>query len=175
MLLNIIIHTPVWVWGIFLLLLWLGFSQSVARTASLGRVIILPIAMTGLSLHGSFWVFHNAPLSWILWLGAAITSVAWFASAELPQGVVYDPQLRVYHLPGSWQPMALMMAIFLTRYVVGVTLALHPALAQDTTAAAIVASVYGALSGVFIGRMVCMLTATRAKRPVPVNGAVSWG
>lgn len=175
MFVDIIIHTPTWVWGIFLLLLWLGLSQSVDRTVSLRRVVALPIAMTCLSLHGTFSAFHSVAWSWVLWFGAAIGAIAWFASSDLPAGVAFDPSRRMFHLPGSWQPLVLMMAIFLTRYVVGVTLALHPALTQDTAAAAIIASVYGALSGVFIGRMVRMLVAARSQQATPATNAVAWG
>ena len=84
-------------------------------------------------------------------------------------------RIRTFQLPGSWQPMVLMMAIFCTRYVAGVVLALHPELTRDTATAALVASIYGALSGVFIGRMVCMLAAARSQQPAPANSAVSWG
>ena len=76
MLLEIITHTPTWVWGIFALLLWLGLSQSVDRQVTLRRVILLPIAMTGLSLHGTFSAFHQVPWSWVLWLAAAVATIA---------------------------------------------------------------------------------------------------
>ena len=175
MLLEIIIHTPHWVWAIFVLLLWLGLSQSVDRTVTLRRVIMIPIAMTGLSLHGTFSAFHQVPWSWVLWLAAAVATVAWFGSNDLPAGVRFDPASGLFHLPGSWQPMLLMMAIFWSRYVVGVVLALHPELTQETASAALVASIYGALSGVFIGRMWCLLAAVRTPSPAPSGNAAAWG
>ena len=175
MLLEIISHTPTWVWGIFLLLLWLGLSQSVDRTVTLRRVIVLPIAMTGLSLHGTFSAFHQVPWSWVLWLAAAIATIAWFGSNDLPAGVRFDPAARLFHLPGSRQPMVLMLAIFCTRYVVGVVLAMHPELTQDPASAALVASIYGALSGVFIGRMARMLVAARTPSGAPSGNAAAWG
>ena len=173
--LEIITQTPTWVWGILVLLLWLGLSQSVDRRATLRRVIVLPIAMTGLSLHGTFSAFHQVPWSWVLWLAAAIATVAWFGTSDLHPGVRFDQAQRTFHLPGSWQPMVLMMAIFCTRYVAGVVLALHPELTRDTATAALVASIYGALSGVFIGRMLRMLAATRTPSSEPSGNAAAWG
>ena len=48
MITQIVTHTPTWVWGLLLALLWLGLKQSVSRTASLRRVTVMPLVMTGL-------------------------------------------------------------------------------------------------------------------------------
>lgn len=176
MLYEILAHTPLWVWGILLALLWLGLSQSVPRRARLRRVLLLPLAMTVLSLYGTFTTFHPVYWSWVLWAGAAAVSIAWFASSELPAGVDYDPSAQVFRLPGSWMPLGLMMAIFLTRYVVAVVLAMHPALTHDVAVAAIVASLYGALSGVFIGRLLRLLRRARESEPAPPAAPnIAWG
>lgn len=173
---EILRHTPFWVWGTLMLLVWLGLAQSVARQVTLRRVIVLPLGMTALSLHGTFAVFDAAYWSWALWLGAAALAVAWFASSELPVGVRYDAPTRSFHVPGRWEPLVLMMLIFCTRYVVGVVLALHPELTRDPAAAAMVASIYGALSSVFIGRMVRMLRSARSSESKPADKArIAWG
>ena len=59
--------------------------------------------------------------------GAAVmvTSVLQF---PLPAGTRYDAAERRIHQPGSFVPLALMMGIFFTKYGVGVSLAMHPAL-----------------------------------------------
>ena len=70
----------------------------------------------------------------------------------------------------------MMMAIFFTRYVVGVLLALFPALTRDPAVAAMVASLYGALSGVFIGRMLRLLRQAReSAAATPQAPTVAWG
>jgi len=175
MLLHILQQTPTWVWGIFVVLIGLGLAQSVGRTVKLRRVVVLPVVMTLMSIHGTFSAIPSANWSWVLWLGAAMVTITWFASGELPAGARYDARQRVFHLPGSWAPMALMMAIFLTRYAVGVALAIAPALAQDVATAAIVSSVYGALSGVFVGRMLRLLRATRTTAVAAAASTVAWG
>ena len=111
-----------------------------------------------------------------MWLGAALVSATWFGSADLPPGLRFDVQRQAFEIPGSWQPMALMMAIFFARYVVGVVLGMAPALTHDPATAAIVSSIYGALSGVFLGRMLRMLRAARAGNPpAPTPPSVAWG
>ncbi len=176
MLYQILAHTPLWVWAILLALLWLGLVQTVARRASLRRVILLPLAMTGLSLYGSSSNFGAIGASWVMWAGAALATLLWVGSSELPAGVRYNAARRIFSLPGSWVPLGLMMAIFLTKYVVGVMLAMQPALANDMATAAIVASLYGAMSGLFMGRMARLLRLahTSGVRPVPA-APVAWG
>ncbi len=176
MLYQILVHTPTWVWALLIGLLWLGLAQSTPRRVSLRRTIALPLAMTGLSLHGTFSAFAADYWSWALWIGAASCTTAWFASSDLPTGVHYDRVEQRIDLPGSWAPLALMMAIFLIRYGVAVLLAMEPALKHDVAAMALVASVYGALSGVFVGRMLRLLRATRpgAATQPPCTSA-GWG
>ncbi len=176
MLITILQRTPPWVWVILVVLVGLGLLQSVARTVSLRRIVLLPLAMTAMSLHGTFNIFPPATWSWVMWLGGALVSATWFGSADLPAGVRFDTRRRVFELPGSWQPMALMLAIFLTRYLVAVVLAMAPGLTRDPATAAIVSSIYGALSGVFLGRMVRMLRAARETSPQqPPATNVAWG
>jgi len=176
MLLTILQHTPLWVWAILFTLVGLGLMQSVARSVSLRRVVLLPLAMTALSIHGTFHTFPPAAWSWVSWLGAAMVPATWFGSADLPAGVRFDAPHRTFHMPGRWEPLMLMLTIFLTRYGVGVLLGMQPALTRDPAVAAIVSSIYGALSGVFIGRLVRLLRAARdGAPPAPPAATVAWG
>ena len=176
MFLQILAGTPIWVWALLSLLIALGLAQSRARSVTLRRVVLLPLVMTALSMYGTYSALHASPWSWILWAGAALATIAWFASGDLPTGVRYETAGRRFHLPGSWEPLALMMAIFCTRYAVAVALAMHPAWAQEVAVAAIVASIYGALSGVFMGRMLRMLMATRETAAPPrTDSSMAWG
>ena len=109
-------------------------------------------------------------------LGAALATITWFASADAPAGMRYEAAHRRFHIRGSWEPLALMMAIFCTRYVVAVALSMHPAWAQEVAVAAIIASIYGALSGVFMGRMLRMILATRqSAAPSESDSWMAWG
>ena len=48
--------------------------------------------------------------------------------------------------------MLLILGVFLTKYVVGVELAMQPALAHDGAYTLAVATIYGVFSGLFVGR-----------------------
>ncbi|MBU2223565.1 MAG: hypothetical protein KKB00_05955, partial [Gammaproteobacteria bacterium] len=69
-----------------------------------------------------------------------------------------DQQLTI---PGSWVPLCLMMAIFFTKYVVGVAVARDLPIVQQQMFLVVISSLYGACSGVFLGRSLVMFQASR--------------
>jgi hypothetical protein len=151
MLAQILTHTPRWVWILLIALLWLGLSQAVARSASLKRITLLPLVMTGLSLSGTVSAFGADPLLLLVWCAAAAVALLLVPQALSP-ATRYDPATRRFSLPGSWTPLALILGIFLTKYTVGVATALHPELTQYPGFSLGVSALYGAFSGVFVAR-----------------------
>jgi hypothetical protein len=151
----ILTHTPVWVWGLLAALLSLGLSQVAARTAGLRRVTVMPIAMTVFSLWGTVTAFGNSSqfgAVLAVWFLAAVAMLAVLAPMAPAAGTSYDAARRSFHLPGSWVPLALIAGIFLVKYGVGVELAMQPTLAGDRQYALVAGTIYGAFSGIFIGR-----------------------
>jgi hypothetical protein len=147
--------TPNWVWFLLVGLVWLGVSQARDREASLLRVSVMPVVMTAFSLFGMATAFGKSPMfgyAMLMWMLAAAATFAAVGTMRAPQGAVYHPATRTFFLPGSWAPLALILAIFLTRYVVNVDVAMQPALARDGEYTLIVAAIYGLCSGIFVGR-----------------------
>jgi len=146
-------HTPAWVWALLAGLVILGWRQSRDRSASLGAVSGLPLGMMLFGLWGTFAAFGRSPLmpqALGLWLLAAGSAAGLLAPR--PARAWYDRATRTFDLAGSWLPMALFLLVFAVRYTVGVQLALHPALMEQPSFALPVASLYGAFSGIFLGR-----------------------
>ena len=149
---QIVLHTPSWVWALLALLSVLGWTQSRPGRTSLTRTVVMPLAMVALSIYGTVSAFGATAPVLAAWCAAALP-VAWTLSrTALPQGTHYDAGLRRFSVAGSWMPLALMMSIFLTKYAVGVTLAMQPARAHDPVFALAAALAYGAVSGCFFGR-----------------------
>lgn len=147
--------TPNWVWGLLAGLVWLGVSQARDREAGLLRVSITPIVLTAFSLFGMVSAFGKSPMfgyAMMMWMLAAAATFAVVGSMRAPQGSEFHPATRTFFLPGSWAPLALILAIFLTRYVVNVDLAMQPGLARDGQYTLIVAAIFGLCSGIFTGR-----------------------
>ena len=152
MLYLFISNTPIWVWPLLLGLLVLGLRQT--RTQHMGwmRVTVLPLVLVGLSVYGTLAVAGAYPGALLLWALVAISAAALVLRQPLPASARYDLAHRRFTVPGSAVPLALMMGIFLTKYAVGATQALAPALLQTTLAAGSIAALYGLCSGVLLGR-----------------------
>lgn len=160
---QIFINTPLWVWGLLAALLALGLSQTRNRSAGLLRVTLMPLGMGGLSLYSTISTFGASPIVLGSWLATALALVLVVTQFPVPTGACYDNASRQFLLPGSWVPMALIMGIFLTKYAVGVSLAMHPELKFQANFSLAIVMLYGTFSGIFIG---CALQLIRlALRP----------
>ena len=161
MLQQIIFNTPIWVWAILAFLIYRGMLSSVDREMPLKRVLIIPVIMLALSAQGivsTFGISTATALSWLPFtaVGAAL---AWALFRR--DSVKALPHKRAVFQSGSWTPMILMMGIFLTKYVVGITLAMQPNHAHELLFAAGVCALYGLFNGVFIGRMLRVFSIYR--------------
>ncbi|MGJ7507055.1 DUF6622 family protein [Variovorax sp. GT1P44] len=154
MLTQILAHTPKWVFALFATLLWLGAKQLLTRSVSLTRVTLMSVGMTGLSVYGVASAFGDSPMALLAWAAAGSSVLGLVLQRALPATTRYDAASRRFHVAGSAIPMLLMMGIFFTKYVFGAMLAMHPEIAHQTTFAVGVSALYGAFSGIFMGRAV---------------------
>nr|WP_315848525.1 DUF6622 family protein [uncultured Rhodoferax sp.] len=145
-------NTPIWVWPLLLGLLVPGLRQT--RTQQMGwmRVTVLPLVLVGLSVYGTLAIAGAPGAALLLWALVALGAATLVLRQRLPAGAHYDLAHQRFTVPGSAVPLALMMGIFLTKYAVGATQALAPALLQTTLAANGIAALYGLCSGVLLGR-----------------------
>jgi hypothetical protein len=63
MLTQIVAHTPVWVWGILILLLALGLMQAKTRRLTIQRVSVVPLVMLAYSFYGCIAAFGTTDRS----------------------------------------------------------------------------------------------------------------
>lgn len=155
MLEPILKHTPTWVWGLLAGLIALGLSQVRARQASLARTALLPLAMIMLSLGSMASSFSHSPhfaSMMVAWLSGATAAIVIAMAIATPADTRYDRATRTFSLPGSWTPLLLIVAIFLTRYVVNVELAMQPSLINDPSYTLVTGALYGLFSGIFAAR-----------------------
>lgn len=152
-------RTPGWVWGLLAALLWLGASQLRPRTAGLWRTALMPLALTSLSVHGlvaAFGSAGHAAMALVTWaaVAGATTALALRLRPCAATGTAYEARARRFQIPGSPLPLALILGVFLTRYLVGVELALQPALAREPGFALQIGVLYGAFTGIVMARLV---------------------
>jgi hypothetical protein len=170
MLLDILGHTPAWVFIVFVVLVVLG--ARLARTSRIGvvRLAIVPVVMAGWSLSALAQAFGTGSPALVVW--AALVAGAIVVALRLPmrRDVQYSPSDRSFTVPGSLAPLALMMTIFFMRYAVAVSLAIRPEWAHDATFALGLGALSGCVSGAFVLRALRIARTARAARP-PIAGA----
>ena len=169
MVMQILANTPMWVWALLAALLVLGFSQTRQRETGLPRVVILPVAMTALSVSGIVSAFGATPAVLGAWLAAALIVATLVLQRAVPAGTAYDAATRQFTLPGSWMPMLLILGIFLTKYAVGAATAMQPLLKLEPLFALGVTTLYGIFSGLFAGRTLRLIRL--ALRPAAAPAA----
>lgn len=169
---DVVRQTPLWVGGIAAGLAWLGLSATQDRQVHFNRLVALPLCMTGLALWGvqsAFGSTGQLAALLALWALCAVAMLALARRAAPPPGTRYDAATRSFHLPGSWVPMALIAAVFLMKYGIGVQLAMEPALAHQSAFAFTVTALYGGMSGLFMARTLRVLRCMRQA----ANGALA--
>ncbi|NDY91864.1 DUF6622 family protein [Ideonella livida] len=162
-------HLPLWVPVLLAVLLVVGWQQSQPRQVKPKALVVVAAVMAGLSLRSVMTVLGVEPLVLALWLGGYGLAVAAGARYFGAQGWVARGEgsaLRV-HVPGSWVPMGLIVAIFAANTGLNVARALHLPLLQDALAAGVVAAVVGVLSGGFGARALAVLRCAQAGRQEP--------
>jgi hypothetical protein len=157
----ILSHTPTWVWGMLAALLALGLLQLRTRRVSRAQLLALPLVLLGLGLWSLAPGFAAQPVAALAWLGALAAFAALGLRLPRPAQARWLAGTQRLQLPGSWVPMALIVAIFCLRYATGVAMALHPQWRTDAAVQLTLAALFGALSGIFIGRALGLLRLTR--------------
>ncbi|WP_373925181.1 DUF6622 family protein [Duganella sp. sic0402] len=163
---QIISHTPLFVWALLAFLIYRGWLASKDRETSLLKVALLPLVMLGLGISG---IQGNGPLGeavwavWTLGVAASVTAIWHLSTSEIR----VDRAAGTIFQRGSWMPLALMIAIFVTKYSVAVVSAMHPELSHSLVFAASITLLYGVFSGLFLGRL-ARYAAAYLRQPAPL-------
>lgn len=146
---QIVAHTPLWVWPLMALVVWLGVLGLRPRTLPLWRLAILPVV--GLVLSGAG--IGQAPRP-------ALALVAWLAALAigLPLGLLLGRRRAVRRLDdgclevaGGWFMLVFGLSIFAARYTLGVVFGMAPALRAEPVWIALAGGVGGLVAGLGLG------------------------
>ena len=165
MILAIVQHTPLRVWLILAGLVALGLSQSRTRELSLLRVTVLPSVLLALSLAGTVNSVGVLPVALIAWKVGVSLALALPKRAVATPGALWSAASRSLHVPGSWLPLVLIVGSFVIKYVAGAGLAVQPSLASNATFAGLCSLGFGAFSGLFLARSLCLRRLATGMQP----------
>ena len=153
--LQLLLHTPLWVGVIFLVLTVLGIKQSRVHATSPGRLLTLSILMVGLAIYSTASTFGMAWLPFILLAVGFVIAVGW-AKQSLSTPQISRLPSGEYQLAGSWLPYGVMMTIFFIKYLLGVLCAQHSPLLGVSAFVGVICLLLGMLSGFFMVRNIAI-------------------
>lgn len=161
MIVQILSHTPAWVFVLFVVLLAFGLMQTRTRSVRKVPALLLPAGMIALSLAGIHSSFGLEALPLASW-AAALALAAWLGYALFrDKRVRYDATEAKFHVPGSWMPLVVIMAIFFAKYVYAVLRANGADLVSAMPFIVGLSAVYGLLSGYFAARGLNLIMRAR--------------
>lgn len=164
MIVQILSHTPIWVYALFFVLLVFGLIQTRTRTVSKIPALLLPVGMIALSLSGinSSFGLTTIPLAaWGIALSIATVVGYTFFRDKRVHCKATDGK---FFIPGSWIPLVVMMAIFSAKYVYAVMNAFNAEIISTPMFIGALSAVYGLLSGYFCSRAINLIKQSVSNR-----------
>lgn len=162
---QILSHTPLWVWGILLLLLVLGWRARQDRQLSLNQALILPLVILLLTTKSLFGHFSQ-PTVWLVWGAGLAMALLGMALRGPSERVRFNPQNKTLQIAGSWQPMGLMLGVFISKYCFEAMLAMNPQWATQMSFACLVALTYGVFNGLMFRNLLQVFLLRRSAQLV---------
>jgi len=163
MLMQMLSHTPLFVWAILAFLVVRGLLATRERDASLRKLFIIPAVMLAMALQDVAMRFGSHGTALAAWgTGVLATGLPiWFLGrARIMQGSTPD----CLRLRGSWAPLCVMLAVFAIKYAAIVATVLQPQLRQESLFVAALCGASGLSNGYFLGSLARDLKALAALR-----------
>jgi hypothetical protein len=163
-LLQIVVHTPLWVWPMMAAIIALGLYGLRPRVVSPWRLVALPLVGVAVSLTA---VVQSAQ--------PAMAAAAWALAllAGLPLGNILgrrrpaqwqdDGRLQI---AGGWFVLVFALSIFAVRYALGVVFGVAPALKADPFWIGLSAGAGGVIAGIGLGWLAGLVLRARATTAV---------
>jgi Family of unknown function (DUF6622) len=149
------LHTPWWVYLLFVYLVKVGIRASKTGVVSIHKLYVIPLIFTLMAIET---VINNVGLTAntvALWAFSTVFGIiiGWFL--VYPLKLRCDHQNKLIEVPGSWSTLVIIMMIFASKYYFGYALSVDPNLVNNTNFEIALLGVTGICSGLFVGKLLC--------------------
>ena len=158
-------QVPAWVWLLLVALVALGLAQTRDRWVSAARLRRMPLAFVAFSAWSTVSAFGWHGLTVLGFLAGFSATRQLIAASGWPGAAPHDPARDAYFVAGSWAPLAVMMSIFVLKFLMGMTLAMSPQLAQQAAVVLGASALNGALGSIFLARSRQLMSRTAPTGP----------
>jgi hypothetical protein len=150
--LTIVQHTPLWVFAVLAVLMWLGLQGFRSRTVPIWRLLVTPAIFILWGASSIATRSLSSPVVVADWLAAAALTAAIAWTTSRLDNVEINRQQQTVRLPGSTFPLIRNLLIFTAKYALGVAVTVIPAWRSELVLWDIAVS--GASAGYFLGWLV---------------------
>ncbi|MBI2740940.1 MAG: hypothetical protein HYX38_30950 [Rhodospirillales bacterium] len=164
---QIVVNTPLWVWPLMLLVLWLGWRGLQPRVLPPVRLAILPLVGVVTSLAGIAQSLQPA-LAGAGWAVALLAALPLGWAIGTRRAVRLRPEDGRLEVTGGWFALGFGISIFFVRYALGVLSGVMPHLRAAPLWIVLSGSVGGVVTGIGLGWLANLLF--RAYRGVAIGG-----
>jgi hypothetical protein len=155
---RILTNTPLWVFALLAYLIWQGSQSLRPRTQPIWRTLIVPLVFFLMGLSRLVTARDRGIEPLLAWLVAAVL-FALLALSRKPKLLAVDRKSGTVTRPGSANPLARNITVFVLQYAVAVATAMK--LEPHAAVAIIGHAVSGASAGYFSGFAVALLRRYR--------------
>jgi hypothetical protein len=124
---NILLNTPLWVFGLLAALTWLGVQALQDRTLPIWRVLATPAIFIAWGIASLVERSLSSPILLADWLIAVAVAAGIAATMSRLDNIRIDRARQLVSLRGSPFPIIRNLLIFAVKYGLGVALVLAPA------------------------------------------------
>ncbi|MDD1016555.1 hypothetical protein [Pseudomonas rubra] len=145
--------TPLWVYGVFLLVCYYGFSARTASRESPRSLIITPsivLIWSCLSLRYA----DSIELTLGSWLAGIILGSLAAQVLFSRRGLALDDEGQALVVPGTWKVLGISLLFFAVKYFIGYQAAVHPERSASAQMLILSGAASGFTVGLFCGRAV---------------------
>ncbi|HEV2614555.1 MAG TPA: DUF6622 family protein [Gammaproteobacteria bacterium] len=148
---------PTWVYILFFALVYMGYQRCFTSVVKIKRLIILPVALAWLSLHG-LWTsldltYHSL---WSYALGLIIGLYIGFMQLRDVQ-VRADKSQQLIEIPGDWRYLIFVLVFFAVEFIINFAIATTSSIAHSGFLIALILFISSILVGIACGRSGCYL------------------
>ncbi|MGE5148756.1 MAG: hypothetical protein ACM3II_01430, partial [Rhodospirillaceae bacterium] len=146
---DIVLHTPLWVWPLLVLVVWLGWLGRKPLTLSPIRLAVLPLVGLGVTVAG---VVQTVMPGLMLggWLVGLLLSLPVGHAVGRRRKVAWQDNGRLW-IAGGWFALVFALSIFVVRYALGVSFGVWPELARQPRWIAAAGLAGGVIAGMGLG------------------------
>lgn len=147
------IHTPWWVYALFIFLIIKGIQASKPQVVSIKKLVLLPLIFVAFSIHILITSFKINTMVICVWLVSIIVGslIGWLLISH--HNLKVDKIKKLIQLPGNWMTFILIVVVFAAKYYFSYQLESDPALVNNTGFEYSMLCVTGVCTGLFVGRL----------------------